>query len=98
MKNTVVNSNPFVVAPTGDTANFAENNLCIIGSGGGGGTTILPLISSLRAGDFNIYLLPSGGNMAVAAQGGNTIVGSNSIDNGKAGVATAITPTVWFVR
>lgn len=97
MKNVNVTATPYVIAPTGDTANFAENKLCVLSSGASQALT-LPTISGLRAGDMSIYIYASGNGATIAAQGGNTIVGATSVDADAVRVATAITPTVWFVR
>lgn len=101
MNRIVVNANPYTIAPTGDPANYAENELCIVGSGAG--TVVLPLISSLRAGSSQIFIQASGGIVTITAQGGNNIVddghtGRPTVADGSVKIATAIGLTTWFVR
>lgn len=76
MKLVRVTTNPFVIPVTPDPANYADNKICVLSSGGE--TIYLPQISDLQSNEVDIFVIGSGAACTVRAQGSDTIIGGNT--------------------
>lgn len=74
MKLVRVTSNPFIIPVTPDPANYADNKICVHSSGGE--TIILPSIADLQSNEVDIFIVASGKDCTVVAQGADVIIGS----------------------
>lgn len=73
MLNLKANSSPYVVLPPTDNNNYADNNICVIASGGE--SIVLPQISTLPSNDITIFVYNNGSvSVPVAAQGSDAIL------------------------
>lgn len=97
MKLVRVTSNPFIIPVTPDPANYADNKICVHASGGE--TLILPSIADLQANEVDIYIIASGKDCTVQAQGADTIIGSTGVSGSGNGSGLEFTPVSgrqWF--